>query len=75
MKKHTKKAPHQFLVGYVGDGHCVYGRDGRKLLGLTIFTDKLTLSQARRQLRNLYFDRPKTIFKLVPVDENGEELE
>ena len=67
MKKQLK---HQYVVGYHGEKQCVYGPNDKD--SSTRYIDRLTLSQARRELKRLSSGTPhqRTIYKLVPVKES-----
>lgn len=57
------KTKHKYLVGFMGDKNCVYGKD---VDSLASYTQPLTLLQARRQLAQLS-DGEKTIYELKPI--------
>lgn len=56
------KAKHEYVVGFVGDIQCVYGKDATP----PQYIEKLTLHQAKKRLKQMVYGR-KTIYKLVPV--------
>ncbi len=61
-----KERKHNYLVGYVGEGQCVYGR---LFEGEFHWAQPMTLAQSKRLLRGLH-PTPKqktTVYKLVPI--------
>ncbi len=65
--RHRKE---NYIVGFGGEGRCVYGRDNKDRTAS--LTDPMTLAQAKtsvQKLMKLQDDRTKRyIFKLVPVE-------
>ena len=62
------KVKHKYLVGFIGDQHCVYGKDVkdcRFINDVASFTKPMTIRQAVRQLKTLA--GTKTIYELKPV--------
>lgn len=59
------KPKHEYVVGYAGDGNCVYGKDNGEA---SHYAMPLTAHQAICCLANFAGDS-KTIFRLVPVSE------
>lgn len=59
MKDKTK---HKYLVGFIGDNQCVYGKDTNSAFS---YTHPMTLLQAKRQLKEL--SGKKTVYELKPV--------
>lgn len=64
----AKKRKHNYVVGYPGEGSCIYGKvDGRRIREDFTIANPMTLHQAASMLNDLH-DYPKVIFKLVPVE-------
>ena len=63
------KNKHKYLVGYVGEHQCVYGKDFGNNLKKTSYTQPLTLYQAKLIMKKLskVCTSPKRIYKLVEV--------
>lgn len=63
----AKTRKHNYLVGYLDEGNCVYGKlSGRRIREDCKITNPMTLHQANSMLKDLH-DYPKAIFKLVPL--------
>lgn len=65
------KSKHEFLVGFEGDYQVVYSNNVKQSItrpkGSLNYVDKMTLSQAKRKIRDLYPAMGgAVIFKLVP---------
>lgn len=63
------KAKHKYVVGFVGENQCVYGKDRYSETyecEVASFTHPLTLWQAKRQLKKLSSGK-KTIYELKPI--------
>jgi len=54
----------RYVVGFDQDRQCIYGKDRH---GKVEYADPMTLSQAKRKLRELNGRPAKAIYKLVPV--------
>lgn len=72
---------HKYMVGYDADHQTAYGKDerdysyrdgDRNYAMVPRWADPMTLAGARRKLKQLV-DTPKTIYLLVPVEENGRK--
>lgn len=64
----TDKTKHKYLVGFIGDKQCVYGKDvkdSRFTNDIASYTKPMTIRQAVRQLKTL--TGTKTIYELKPV--------
>lgn len=68
----AKRSKHEYVFGYVGDWQVVY--DGKRERGIFTNITRLTLTQAKREMGKLPSRRPKTIYRLVPVDLAGREV-
>ncbi len=62
------KDKHKYLVGFIGEMQCVYGKDekdSRFTNDIASYTKPMTIRQAVRQLNTLAGE--KTIYELKPV--------
>lgn len=62
------KEKHKYLVGFIGDRQCVYGKDkkdSRFANPVASYTQPMTIRQAVRQLKIL--TGRKTIYELKPI--------
>lgn len=68
MRKRKDKTKHKYLIGFIGDKQCVYGKDvfcKTYDASVASFTQPMTLFQAERQLKQL--NGQKTIYELKPI--------
>lgn len=67
-RRTRSKRRHRFVVGYSGDGNCIYGAvpvpDASECRG---YTNPLTLNQAQRRIKTGAFTATVRIFELVPI--------
>lgn len=62
-----KERKHNYLVGYLGEGACIYGKvDGRRIREDFTIANPMTLYQANSMLKDFH-NFPIAIFKLVPL--------
>jgi len=60
------KEKHKYLVGFIGEMQCVYGKEDSRFTGdIASYTRPMTIRQAVRQLNILTGE--KTIYELKPV--------
>lgn len=62
---------HNYVIGYEGEGQCIYGKDENKL---SMFCDPMTLFQAKQSVKKIFcFNnshlRKTFVYKLVKVKE------
>lgn len=63
--KSMKERKHNYVVGYVGEKQCAYGKERKD--GIS-FVDLLTLDQANSRIKKLASpEADRAIYKLVPV--------
>ena len=66
IKKGKKdKVKHKYLVGYIGDKHCVYGNDDSS--DRVCYAQPMTLHQAKQHLKRLNSDN-KAMYELKRVE-------
>lgn len=58
---------HNYVVGFRGEGQCIYGGKTRSTEEYTDYVNLLTLFQARQKLRKFPIIKDLKIYKLVEV--------